>query len=151
MPEGASVPLKTTSTAWLYQLPKSGARFGTPLTPVGAVASRLIVTDCELVPPALVAVQVRVVPAVSALIVVEPQPLLEEIADSLSVTDQETVTSLVYQPLLPCVPTTLGVITGGVLSVTTGATTCTVIVVGVPSFNFPPLTIGFVSSVVPAA
>src|SRR5919106_595741 len=83
---------------------------------VGLVASRLIVTDFEAVPPALVASQVSVVPAVSALIVVESQPLVEEIADSLSTTVHETVTLLVYQSLLPRVPLTLGEMTGGVVS-----------------------------------
>lgn len=38
--------------------------------------------------------------------------------ESLSTTVQLTVTLLVYQPFVPCVPTTLGVITGGVLSPT---------------------------------
>ena len=37
-------------------------------------------------------------------------------ADSSSFTDQLTVTSLVYQPLLPNVPLMLGVMTGGVTS-----------------------------------
>jgi hypothetical protein len=92
---------------------------------VGVTVSRWIVTDCELVPPALVAVQVRVVPlfVVSVLIKVGSHPLEEEIADSASTTDQETVTSLIYQPLLPKVPLTIGVITGPVLSVTPAAIT----------------------------
>jgi hypothetical protein len=53
---------------------------------------------------------------VSALIVLDPHPLLDEIADSLSTTFQETVTSLTYHPLLPSVPETVGVITGAVVS-----------------------------------
>ena len=84
--------------------------------PVGAVASRLIVTDCELEPPALVAEQVRVVPEVSALIRVEPHPVEEEMADSRSVTVQLTVTSDTYQLLAPRVPLTFEVMTGGVVS-----------------------------------
>ena len=39
MPEVASVPVKTTSTAWLYQPLWSAARFGAPETPVGSVPS----------------------------------------------------------------------------------------------------------------
>jgi hypothetical protein len=75
-----------------------------------------MVTDAELVPPALVAVQVSVVPAVSAVIVVVPHPLVEVTGDSGSVTVQLTVTSLTYQPPLPSVPLTVGVICGGVVS-----------------------------------
>src|SRR4051812_24107196 len=82
----------------------------------GAVASRLMVTDTgPVVPPALVARQARVVPAVSALMVVGPQPADESMADSGSVTVQLTLTSLVYQPLLPSVPVMMGAITGAVV------------------------------------
>lgn len=45
-----------------------------------------------------------------------PHPLLELMTDSPSVTAHDTPTSLVYQPLLPEVPLTVGVMTGGVLS-----------------------------------
>jgi hypothetical protein len=83
---------------------------------VGTVASRLIVTDWLFVPPALVAVQVRVVPVVSVEIVVGPQPDCVEIAESGSETVHDTITSEVYQPFEPNVPDTLGVITGGVVS-----------------------------------
>jgi hypothetical protein len=70
------------------------------------------------VPPALVAQQVSVSPAVSVLIVVESQPIMEVMADSGSLTLQLTVTSLTYQSLVPRVPTMLGVMTGGVGSTT---------------------------------
>jgi hypothetical protein len=83
---------------------------------IGAVASRLIVTDCEALPPALLAEHVSVVPDVSALIVVGSQPLLDTISDSASATAQLTATSLVYQPFWPSVPDTAGAISGGVLS-----------------------------------
>jgi hypothetical protein len=83
----------------------------------GGVASRLIVTDCVDVPPALVALQVMVMLAVSVLIVVVLQPVLEGV-DSASVTLQLTMTLLVYQPFVPSVPVTVGVIIGGVLSCT---------------------------------
>ena len=82
----------------------------------GPVLSSLIVTEFELVPPALVAVQVRVVPVVSAVSVVALHPEEEVMADSGSLTVQLTFTLLVYQPLLPAVPVTLGVMTGGVVS-----------------------------------
>jgi len=52
----------------------------------GGVVSRLMVTEFELVPPALVAVQVKVRPTVSVVTVVGSQPLLEEMGDSGSVT-----------------------------------------------------------------
>jgi hypothetical protein len=98
-----SLQVYDTVTSVLFQPLVFGPGVALALT-IGAVASRLIVTDCELVPPALVAVQVRVVPAVSVLIVVVLQPLVEVIADSGSVTVQLTVTLLTYQPLLPRVP-----------------------------------------------
>jgi len=57
-----------------------------------------------------------VVPDVSVVRVVVPQPDLRILEDSGSVTVHAMVTSLVYQPSLPSVPVTVGVITGGVLS-----------------------------------
>ncbi len=83
----------------------------------GATVSRLITISWLLVPPALVAVHLRVVPAVSALMMVCPQPVDEEIADSLSVTVQLTVTSPTYQLLVPNSPSTLGVMVGAEVSV----------------------------------
>jgi hypothetical protein len=83
-----------------------------------------MVTDAEFDPPALVALHVRVVPLVSVLMVVGPHPVMDVTVDSLSTTLQLTLTSLVYHPLLPSVPTTFGVITGGVVSA--GASTCEV-------------------------
>jgi hypothetical protein len=89
----------------------------TPVTATsGGVASRLSVTGWLALPPALVAEQVNVVPGVLAAIVVGSQPVLFVTADSGSVTLQLTVTSLVYQSLLPCVPATVGVMAGGVES-----------------------------------
>ena len=72
----------------------------------GAVASLFIVTEFEVVPPALVAAHVRVVPAVSVVIVEGSQPDVEVIVDSRSVTVQATPTLLVYQLLAPSVPVT---------------------------------------------
>src|SRR5439155_382461 len=68
-----SAQLKLTVTSALYQPLALGARSGLPLI-VGAVASRLIVTDWLLVPPLLVAWQVKVVPGVSVVMLVGPQP-----------------------------------------------------------------------------
>jgi hypothetical protein len=82
----------------------------------GAVASRLIVTETELVPPPLVAEHVKVVPAVSDVTVAGSHPVVLETVDSGSVTVHVTLTSLTYQPLLPSVPLTFGVITGAVPS-----------------------------------
>src|SRR5688572_3752799 len=70
----------------------------------GAVASRLMVTDCELVPPALVAEHVNVMPVVSVVRVVKPQPVDELIEDSGSSTVHNRFTLLVYQSLFPSVP-----------------------------------------------
>jgi hypothetical protein len=59
---------------------------------------------------------VTVTPAVSEVNVVAPQPLEDAIPDSVSLTFQVIVTRLRYHPLLPTVPETFGVITGGVVS-----------------------------------
>ena len=115
MSDIASAQVNETVTSVLFQLFEFAAGDAEPLT-VGAVASRLIVTDCDDVPPALVAEHVKVVPAVSALTVVGSQPDADEIAVSLSTTPHVTVTSLTYQPLLPSVPVTFGVMTGGLAS-----------------------------------
>ena len=82
----------------------------------GAVASRLIVTCSELVPPALVALHVRVVPVVSEEIVVGPHPVDDEIDESGSLTVHVTDTFDTYHPAFPAVPDTCGVIDGGVES-----------------------------------
>src|SRR2546423_441965 len=114
-----SAQLKLTATSALYQPLALGARSGLPLI-VGAVASRLIVTDWPLVPPLLVAVQVKVVPAVSVVMLVGPQPFCDVTDDSGSTTVQLTATLLVYQPLFPNVPTMCGVMTGALVSVGVG-------------------------------
>ena len=82
----------------------------------GLVVSRLTVTDWEAVPPLLVAEQVKVVPVVSDATVEAPHPVVDVTADSASATVHETDTLLVYHPLFPRVPVTVGVMTGGVLS-----------------------------------
>jgi hypothetical protein len=77
-----------------------------------------MVTDLLLLPPLLVAEQVKVVPEVSAVTEIAPHPFVALTTDSASVTVQVKFTSLVYQPLLPSVPVIDGVITGGVVSAT---------------------------------
>src|SRR5437762_1426530 len=105
-------------------LPFSSTGFGLTLgARVGAVASRLIVTGWLFAPPALVAVHVKVMLFVSLVTVVVSQPVCELIVDSASTTLQLTVTSLVYQPLLPRVPATLGVMIGAVVSEAAGTST----------------------------
>jgi hypothetical protein len=76
----------------------------------------LTVTDCELVPPLLVALHVKVCPVVSVVTVLVPHPDVEVTALSGSETVHDTVTLLVYQPFVPTVPLTFGVIAGGVES-----------------------------------
>ena len=81
---------------------------------IGLVASRLMVTDCVLVPPELVAVQVNVTPDVSVVTKLVSQPDCDVMADSGSLTVQPTVTLLMYHPLFPRVPLTFEVMTGAV-------------------------------------
>jgi hypothetical protein len=118
MPLGPLSPLlvKLTVTSLLFHPAPLANGLLAPVGPLGADASRLIVTELELVPPALVAEHVSVMPAVSVLMVVGPQPVDDVTVDSGSVTVQETLTLLVYHPFVPRVPETLGVITGGVVS-----------------------------------
>ena len=73
--------------------------------------------DTEFDNPApLVAEHVKVVPGVFMVRLIEPQPVEDAIPDSGSTTDQVTVTPLIYQPLVPSVPVTVGWMTGGVVS-----------------------------------
>src|ERR1041384_3404724 len=82
----------------------------------GASPSRLIVTACDAVPPALVAWQLNEVPFVSCVTVLVAQPDWAVIGDSGSLTCQLTVTLARYQPLSPSVPATENVMMGGVES-----------------------------------
>src|SRR5688572_27541222 len=85
---------------------------------VGAVASRFMKTEPEAVPPALVALQTYVVPAVSAVTTIGAQPALLVMPLSGSLTLNEIATLLRYHPLLPSVPSTVGTIIGAVGSTT---------------------------------
>jgi hypothetical protein len=83
----------------------------------GGVLSSLTVTEVDVDRPTpFVAEHVNVIPAVSAVSVVDVQPDEEAIPDSGSVTFQLTLTLLLYQPLLPNVPAICGLIIGGVVS-----------------------------------
>src|SRR5687767_5325946 len=115
MPAPASVAFTDTDTAcilWFGDHSVPGVAVTEAMT--GAVVSRLIVTLCEDVPPADVALHVKVLPFVSLATVVVLQPFTVN-GDSESVTLQETVTSDVYQPP-DSVPLTVGVMTGAVVS-----------------------------------
>ena len=110
-PESASVALGVA-----VAVPLSSTALGaTAGASDGAVASRLIVTVSEPVPPALVALHVTAWPGVSALMIVDAHGT-DVTADSASFTDQLTVTLPLYQPLLPNAPLMFGVMTGGVSS-----------------------------------
>src|SRR5687767_5501410 len=92
------------------------SRPATPLADsvaLGAVVSILIVTESELLPPVLRAEQDDDNASASAVKCCVPQPESMTTVDSGSVTDQATVTSEMYQPLVPDVPITVLVITGG--------------------------------------
>ena len=60
--------------------------------------STLNVFETLVVPPSLSAVQFSCVPVVFAVNVVALQPVVERMIDSGSVTDQFTVTFVVYSP-----------------------------------------------------
>ena len=116
MPELASLPLNATLTGCVYQPLLAGGPTEPPLAAGGVVS---ILTDTLFVaasPSAFVAEHVMVVPVVSAPSVTGSHPDVEAIADSPSATLQLTDTALVYQPLAPDVPVTVGVIVGGVVS-----------------------------------
>ena len=115
IPEPASLQVKLTVTGPLRQPLALAAGLALPMM-VGRVASRWMVTDFSAVPPVLVAEQVKAVPAVSAVTVLVPHPLVELTVDSGSVTVQLTVTLLVYQPFSPRVPSMLAWISGAVVS-----------------------------------
>jgi hypothetical protein len=114
MPEPASLQANPAITVWFWT--KLAPLAGDAIDAAGGVASRLIVIDLDVVPPLLLAVQVSVVPAVSAVIHVLPHPDFDEIRDCASVTVHVTMTFDLYQPPLPGVPMTVAVMPGGVES-----------------------------------
>ena len=111
-----------------------------------------IVTDSLALPPVLVALQVSVSPAVSAVSIEGPQPLDELTVDSGSVTDQVTFTSELFHPPALAAGVTCGTINGGVVSAGgAGAMTWKINVVEVLSSSFPPEEFGFDTWVLPEA
>src|SRR5690606_34511413 len=111
----ASSPSKVSSTGETNHFPAPGVparRFET----WGPVASRLMVTLSLVVPPALVATQVKVTPAVSLVTRASSQPSVAVIRDPTSPTVQRTLTSPVYQPARPSSPCRKASTTGGVVS-----------------------------------
>ena len=98
----------------------SGAGMRAAKASVGATVSRLKVSERVKAPPADVAVQVKVTPAVSWVTELGVHPLLEVTADSLSMTDHWSWMLLRYQPCLPAVPVQAGTMMGGVVSVGAG-------------------------------
>jgi hypothetical protein len=93
-PEVASVPLQLIVTGFLYQPFESAERVGAAVSTVGAVASILIVfVVTAVVPPSLVAMQVRVVPGLGpSILTAGSQPLVELIGELGSLTVQWTTT-----------------------------------------------------------
>ena len=67
----------------------------------GAVLSTLNGFETVVIPPSLSAVQLSGEPVVLLVNVTVLQPVVERMIDSGSVTDQLTVTLVVYQPLSP--------------------------------------------------
>jgi hypothetical protein len=123
IPDVASLPLQLIPTALLNQPLWSGERAALALTLVGAVASTLSVfVVIVVVPPSLVAEQVRVVPVFgSSMRIAGSQPVVEVIDESGSLTDQWTTMNLplalpMYQLLFPSVPSIEYATIGGVES-----------------------------------
>jgi hypothetical protein len=116
MPERLSVPVNVTVTLVLFQPAAFGA--GEALAAaVGGVLSSLTVTDAVCESPApFVAVQVMVVPAVSAVSVITPQPDSESMPEIGSLKLQVTEVSELFQPAALGDGDTLDVMTGAVTS-----------------------------------
>lgn len=141
-----SPQVKETATSVLFQPLAFAPGLRLPLI-AGAVLSMRTVTGWLAVPPALVAVQVSVWPAVSLVRVEGPQPLDDVTVDSASVTDQVTETSVLFHPFALGEGVTCGTITGGVVSVGgAGAMTWKMRFVAVVSSSLPPLELGFVTA-----
>ncbi len=115
----------------------------------------MMVMDRVVVPPALVALQVNVTPAVSVVTEELSHPV-EVYWLSLSTTLHVAVTLEVYQPFCPRVPLMVGVTTGAVVSEGFGTVTLTVKlpVWKVPDwfwlFFFPPVAVAVRLAVCPS-
>ena len=105
-------------TLVLFQPAAFGGGAADPVI-TGGVTSIFTLTETAFESPAtLVAEQVMVIPGVDVESSTVLQPEDDAMPDSGSVTLQETETGLIYQPLFPNVPLTVGMMTGGVVSMT---------------------------------
>ena len=119
--------VKLTVTSVLFHPARLGAGKPAGVGELGGVVSIFTVTVTEFDTPApLVAEQVSVVPAVSVVSVVVPQPLEEAMPDSGSLTSQLTVTFVLFQPAALGGGVTVGTMTGGVGSVLSRVTKASV-------------------------
>ena len=114
--EPVSAQLKETATSVLFQPLAFAPGLRLPLI-AGEVLSIRTVTGWVAVPPALVAEQVSVWPAVSLVKREGPQPVDDVTVDSVSVTDQVTETSPLFHPFALGEGVACGTTTGGVVSV----------------------------------
>src|SRR5690349_20845798 len=118
-PDSSSDTVHGMLTAPVYQPLAPGAGVGVPSVTVGGFESRFTVTLALAVPPEELAVQVIVVPAVSSVTTVVPQPPCDRIGDCGSVTAKLTCTLVTYQSSTNEVPITDEVMTGGERSIDT--------------------------------
>src|SRR5205823_14830697 len=95
--------------------PTANEGLGVEHLSAGGVASRFTVTEPEPVPTAVVAWQLRPVPAVSAVIGTVSQPELDLITDAVLIV-QPACTSPTYQPAWPSWPVSAAVTDGRVVS-----------------------------------
>src|SRR5437762_5013652 len=126
MPEEASVPVKETPRAWLYQPFESGTRAGTAIAPVGAVASYWSPNEAVPTLPAL-SVHVPLTDALAEsgleyVFVAEQEPVPEV----PSVPENETESAWLYQPFESAGRDGAAVLVGGVLSIFTVTVTLVV-------------------------
>jgi hypothetical protein len=122
IPEVASVPLHWSETGERYQPAPFGPVVAATLVDGGVASTLSCFVVTAVVPPELVAEQVRVVPVFgSSMRIAGSQPVVESTADSGSETVQWTTMKLPlalprYQPLLPSIPSIEYAMSGGVSS-----------------------------------
>ena len=110
IPEVASVPLHWSVTGVRYQPALFGAVVAATLVDGGVASTLSSFVVTAVVPPELVAEQVRVVPVFgSSMRIAGSQPVVEMTGESGSVTVQWTTMKAPlalprYQPLLPSIP-----------------------------------------------
>jgi len=106
------VHVKETATLVLFQPFALAPGLRLPASDGGCLSMRMV-TDWLEVPPRTRRSAGKVWAAVSLVRVEGPQPLDEVTVDSLSVTDQLTETSVLFQPFVVGEGVTCGTITGG--------------------------------------